>query len=187
MSISFKGQIIGHSSRHDKRSTMLKKINVLFFFLVKRYKKTFCCKKNVKRAIECTIPRCSSFSGSQVMRQIVEKCWNRQNSTFDDLWWPDLWPDLKMDKTFAPLGDCCSPCAPEFIRPVGVPTLPAASKFSPPPGLARDSRCSRQSVFEIQSLFLSVQPLVHLKSSKNRPILRNFDLFFPPPQWICIL
>ena len=31
------------------------------------------------------------------MRQFVEECWNRPNLTFGDLWWPDLWPDLKND------------------------------------------------------------------------------------------
>ena len=24
------------------------------------------------------------------MRQFVEKCWNKPNLNFDDLWWPDL-------------------------------------------------------------------------------------------------
>ena len=33
------------------------------------------------------------------MRQFVEKCWNRPNLTFGDLWWPDLWPDLKNDRS----------------------------------------------------------------------------------------
>ena len=32
------------------------------------------------------------------MCQFVEKCWNRRNLTFDDLWWPDPWPDLKNDR-----------------------------------------------------------------------------------------
>ena len=42
--------------------------------------------------------RCSS-SGSRVMWRFVEKCWKRQNLTFGDLWWSDLWPDLKNDWT----------------------------------------------------------------------------------------
>ena len=33
------------------------------------------------------------------MRQFVEKCWNMRNLTFDDLWWPDPWPDLKNDRS----------------------------------------------------------------------------------------
>ena len=33
------------------------------------------------------------------MRQFVEKCWNRPNLTFGDLWWADLWPDLKNDRS----------------------------------------------------------------------------------------
>ena len=39
-----------------------------------------------------------SFSGSRVMWRFVEKCWNRQSWTFGDLWWLNLWPDLKNDK-----------------------------------------------------------------------------------------
>ena len=54
-------------------------------------------RESVKRAVECVFPwRCSS-SGSRVICQFVEKCWNRQNLTFRDLWWPDPWPDLKND------------------------------------------------------------------------------------------
>ena len=46
-----------------------------------------CQRKNGKRAIECVFfPRCNS-SGSRVMCQFVEQCWNRQNLTFGDLWW----------------------------------------------------------------------------------------------------
>ena len=41
---------------------------------------------------------CSS-SSSRVMDQFVEKCLNRPNLTFGDLWWPDLWPDLKHDRS----------------------------------------------------------------------------------------
>ena len=29
------------------------------------------------------------------MRQLIEKRWNRPILTFDDLWWPGFWPDLK--------------------------------------------------------------------------------------------
>ena len=54
-------------------------------------------RKNVKRAIECAFLQCCISSGYGVMCQFVEKCWNRQNLTFGDLWWPDLWPDLKND------------------------------------------------------------------------------------------
>ena len=55
-------------------------------------------RKSVKRAIECAIlGRCSS-SGSRVMCRFVEKCWKRQTLTFGDLWWPDLWPNLKNDR-----------------------------------------------------------------------------------------
>ena len=37
----------------------------------------------------------STVALSRVMRQFVEKCWNRPNLTFADLWWPDLSPDQK--------------------------------------------------------------------------------------------
>ena len=57
--------------------------------LKKRYQ------KNVKRAIECSFAHDCSSSSFWVMHQFVEKCWNMPNLTFDDLWWPDLWPDLK--------------------------------------------------------------------------------------------
>ena len=30
---------------------------------------------------------------------IVEMVENREHFTFDDLWWPDLWPDLKNDQS----------------------------------------------------------------------------------------
>ena len=43
--------------------------------------------------------RCSS-SSSRVMRQFVEKCWNRLNLAFGDLWWPDVWPVLKIYRNF---------------------------------------------------------------------------------------
>ena len=56
-------------------------------------------RKSVKRTIKCAFAgRCSS-SGSRVMCRFVEKCWKRQNLTLLDLWWPDLWPDLKNDRT----------------------------------------------------------------------------------------
>ena len=56
-------------------------------------------RSTVTRAIKCAFAgRCSS-SGSRVMCQFVEKCWKRQNLTLLDLWWPDLWPDLKNDRT----------------------------------------------------------------------------------------
>ena len=47
-------------------------------------------RKNVKRAIECVFAQHCSSSSSRVMRQLVQKCWNRPNLTFGDLWWPDL-------------------------------------------------------------------------------------------------
>ena len=31
--------------------------------------------------------------------KIVEMVENREHFTFDDLWWPDLWPDLKNDRS----------------------------------------------------------------------------------------
>ena len=31
--------------------------------------------------------------------RIVEMVENRKHSTFDDLWWPDVWPDLKNDQS----------------------------------------------------------------------------------------
>ena len=31
------------------------------------------------------------------MCKFVEKCWKAQNLTFGGLWWPDLWPDTKID------------------------------------------------------------------------------------------
>ena len=53
---------------------------------------------SVKRAIECAFSRRCSSSGSRVMCRFVEKkCWKLQNMTFGDLWWPDLWPDLKTE------------------------------------------------------------------------------------------
>ena len=55
-------------------------------------------RKNVIRAIECAFLRRCSSAGSRVMCRFVEKCWNRQNLTFGDLWWHDLWPDLKNEK-----------------------------------------------------------------------------------------
>ena len=34
------------------------------------------------------------------MRQFVKKkMLKRPNLTFDDLWWPDIWPDLKIDRS----------------------------------------------------------------------------------------
>ena len=50
---------------------------------------------------ECTFPGCCSSSGSRVMCRFVEKCWKRQNLTFGDLWWPDLLPDLKIDRSLS--------------------------------------------------------------------------------------
>ena len=52
-----------------------------------------------RRAIECTLLwRCSSFGCFRVMRRFVKKGSKGQNLTsFDDLWQPDLWPDLKLD------------------------------------------------------------------------------------------
>ena len=31
--------------------------------------------------------------------RIVEMVENQEHFTFDDLWWPDLWPDLKNDRS----------------------------------------------------------------------------------------
>ena len=45
------------------------------------------------------------------MRQFVEKCWNEPNLTFGDLWWPDLWPDLKNDSSFFMIFDALSSAA----------------------------------------------------------------------------
>ena len=33
------------------------------------------------------------------MRRFVEQCLNRPDLTFDELWWPDFWPDLKNDQS----------------------------------------------------------------------------------------
>ena len=53
-------------------------------------------RKNVKRAIECAFLRRCSSSTSRVMRRFVDKCWKRQNLS---LWWPDLWPDIKNNRS----------------------------------------------------------------------------------------
>ena len=49
--------------------------------------------------MECALPGRSSSSDSRVMCWFVENCWKRQNLIFGDLWSPDLWPDLKNDRT----------------------------------------------------------------------------------------
>ena len=59
-----------------------------------------CWRKSVKRAIKWAYPGPCSSSGPPVMCRFVEKCLKRQKLTFRDLWWPDLWPDLKNDKSF---------------------------------------------------------------------------------------
>ena len=32
-------------------------------------------------------------------KKVFEKCWNKPNLTFGGFWWPDLWPDLKNDRS----------------------------------------------------------------------------------------
>ena len=56
-------------------------------------------RNRVKRAIECVFAQHCRSSSFRAMRQFVEKCWNRPNLTFDDLWWPDLWLHLKIDRS----------------------------------------------------------------------------------------
>ena len=70
-------------------------------------------RKSVKRAIECVFLRRSSSSGSRVMCRFIENCWKRRNLAFGDLWWPDLWRDLKIYRssfvlTFAIAAYCVS-------------------------------------------------------------------------------
>ena len=116
--ITFQGQIIYHSTMLDKRSTMLAKEMVYLYWVNSYYRKnhfyrkkrlffSFCSleakplildqiwgniEKKSKRGIEGALAQHCSYSSSRVMRQFVEKCWNRPNLTFGDLWWPDLWP-----------------------------------------------------------------------------------------------
>ena len=87
-----------YSVKSYYRKTMFTKKRLFLEFLLSggqtvdlRWNLRTCQRKNCKRAIECSnaLQRCS-FSGSRVMCRFVEKCWNRQNLTFGDLWWPDL-------------------------------------------------------------------------------------------------
>ena len=55
----------------------------------------------VKRAIECAFSGRFSSAGSRVMCRFVEKCWKRSNLTFGEVWWPDLWPDQKIDRSLS--------------------------------------------------------------------------------------
>ena len=121
--MTFECQIIVDSTRLNMRNTMLAKWMSCFFWVKSYYKNIFSKKrlflefllsggqtvdlwwnlstrlrKNVKRAIECAFLRRTSSSGFRVMCRFVEKCWKRQNLTFGDFRWPDLWPDLKMIK-----------------------------------------------------------------------------------------
>ena len=120
--MTFHLQIIYHSTRLDKRNTMLATESLCLYWVKSNYRKTFIAKKRlflefllpggqtddlrwnrrtrqrtrVKRAIEYAFVQHCSSSSSRVMRQFVEKCWNRPNLNFGDLRWPDLWPDLKV-------------------------------------------------------------------------------------------
>ena len=38
----------------------------------------------------------------ELCASLSKKYWNRPNLTFGDLWWPDLWPDLKMTEVVSP-------------------------------------------------------------------------------------
>ena len=60
-----------------------------------------CWRKSVKKAIECTFTGRWSSSGSWGMCRFVEK--NVENGKIWplDLWWPDLWPDLKIDRSLS--------------------------------------------------------------------------------------
>ena len=55
-------------------------------------------RKIFKRTFGWASLRCCCSSGSRGVCQFVEKYWKRPNFTFGDLWWPDLWLDLRMIK-----------------------------------------------------------------------------------------
>ena len=89
------------------------------------------------------------------MRQFVEKCWNRPNLTFGDLWWPDLWPDLKNDRrSFFMFFDALSNAVyrvslhgPWAELDGGVQTPPGPARSAPSSGPARVKRTVSELYF----------------------------------------
>ena len=79
--------------------------------------------KELSNALSCgavalLVPKsCASFS---------KKCWNRPNLIFDDLWWSDLWPDLKNDQAIIGFTNSCR----SFKATLWTPSEDRKQKFS---------------------------------------------------------
>ena len=78
--------------------------------------------KELDKSCRMLFPRLSSYSSFRATAAFIRKCRNRPNVTFDDLWWPHFWPDLKNDRsTFVMIFDELSNAA----FPVSLPCLGA--------------------------------------------------------------
>ena len=138
--MTFQEQIIYHSMRLDERNMMMAK-EMLCLYWVKSYyrKKCFFLQKNGYFWSVCSLEAkllildqiwghtseralkelSNALSRSTVALLVPElsaslskKCWNMPNLTFGDLWWPDLWPDLKNDwSSFVMIFDALSNAA----------------------------------------------------------------------------
>ena len=66
----------------------------------------------------------------------IEHVKNRKNFTFDDLWWPDLWPEVKNDRSnFVMILDELSNAAyPISLRGPGA-ELDGGFSITPPPSM----------------------------------------------------
>ena len=88
-------------------------------------------------------PRRYSSSGSRVIYRCIEQCCNRPNLTFGDLWWPDLWPDLKNDtSSFFMIFDALSNAVYRVSLHGRWAELDGGGVQTPPPGPARSAPSS---------------------------------------------
>ena len=55
--------------------------------------------KSVKELSNARLRRTLSLLVPELCASLSKNGWNRLNLTFGDLWWPDLWPDLKNDRS----------------------------------------------------------------------------------------